>query len=203
MPIFGRGTIRCFHHNASAMKKLAAHDFEDLLQVGGYSLHITYFWNTVLQCAIPVFEDLLPEPHNAIVLNLLFDLASWHGYAKLRMHTADTLAFFDTATTVLGQSVRKFHKTTCAYYPTMELPHEYAARGRREAALASKQMKSTTSRAKHKSLNLSTYKFHALGDYVNTIKLMGTTDNYTTQLACLWILDDLAYSFISLLPREN
>ena len=135
-----------------------------------------------------MFEDLLPQPHNTIVLDLLFDLASWHGYAKLRVHTTDTLAFFDTATTVLGQSVRKFHKTTCAYYPTMELPHEYAARGRREAVLASNQMKPTASRAKQKSLNLSTYKFHALGDYVNTIKLMGTTDNYTTQLVCLCIL---------------
>lgn len=33
IPTFGRGTIRQFHENASAMKKLAARDFEDLLQV--------------------------------------------------------------------------------------------------------------------------------------------------------------------------
>ena len=33
MPTFGRGTIRRFHTNASAMKKLAGRDFEDLLQV--------------------------------------------------------------------------------------------------------------------------------------------------------------------------
>ena len=32
VPIFGRGTIRRFHKNASAMKRLAARDFEDLLQ---------------------------------------------------------------------------------------------------------------------------------------------------------------------------
>ena len=30
---FGRGIIRRFHANASAMKKLAGRDFEDLLQV--------------------------------------------------------------------------------------------------------------------------------------------------------------------------
>ena len=30
---FGRDTIRKFSNNASAMKKLAARDFEDLLQV--------------------------------------------------------------------------------------------------------------------------------------------------------------------------
>ena len=33
MPTFGSSTIRCFATNASEMKKLAAHDFEDLLQV--------------------------------------------------------------------------------------------------------------------------------------------------------------------------
>jgi len=33
IPTFGRGTIRRFHKNASAMKRLAARDFEDLLQV--------------------------------------------------------------------------------------------------------------------------------------------------------------------------
>ena len=35
---FGRGTIRRFHKNASAMKRLAARDYEDLLQVNGFSL---------------------------------------------------------------------------------------------------------------------------------------------------------------------
>ena len=33
MPTFGSSTIRCFAMNASEMKKLAARDFEDLLQV--------------------------------------------------------------------------------------------------------------------------------------------------------------------------
>jgi hypothetical protein len=33
VPTFGRDTIRKFSNNASEMKKLAARDFEDLLQV--------------------------------------------------------------------------------------------------------------------------------------------------------------------------
>ncbi|KAF8662105.1 hypothetical protein AX14_007091, partial [Amanita brunnescens Koide BX004] len=33
VPPFGHGTIRRFHTNAHAMKKLAGRDFEDLLQV--------------------------------------------------------------------------------------------------------------------------------------------------------------------------
>ncbi len=39
-PTFGRGTIRKFHNNVSGMKKLAARDFEDILQVSfGFSQH--------------------------------------------------------------------------------------------------------------------------------------------------------------------
>lgn len=33
VPTFGRGTIRCFTDNVSDMKKLAGHNFEDILQV--------------------------------------------------------------------------------------------------------------------------------------------------------------------------
>jgi hypothetical protein len=124
-----------------------------------------------------------------IVLDLLFDLATWHAYAKLRLHTDDTLAFFDSATVILGQSVRKFQRTTCAYYHTTELPHKYAARGRRLSALASKQVGSAntlqiskaTSNPKVKTLNLYTYKYHALADYPKTIRRVGTTDSYSTQ----------------------
>lgn len=36
--------------------------------------------------------------------------------------------------------------------------------------------------AKVKTLNLFTYKLHALGDYVRTIRLFGTTDSYSTQI---------------------
>ena len=35
IPTFGSGTIRMFSQNSSEMKKLAARDFEDLLQVWG------------------------------------------------------------------------------------------------------------------------------------------------------------------------
>jgi len=34
VPTFGKGTIRKFSNNVSEMKKLAARDFEDILQVG-------------------------------------------------------------------------------------------------------------------------------------------------------------------------
>jgi hypothetical protein len=122
-----------------------------------------------------------------MVLDLLFDLATWHGFAKLRMHTEDTLSFFDAATVILGQTVRKFAHTTCKVYDTSELPHEYATRGRREAALASKlgeadpKGRVVSSGPKRKKLNLMTYKYHALGDYPDTIRQFGTTDSFSTQ----------------------
>jgi len=34
IPTFGCGTIQKFNNNILAMKKMAVHDFEDLLQVG-------------------------------------------------------------------------------------------------------------------------------------------------------------------------
>lgn len=40
MPTFGRAAIRKFGNNASAMKKLAARDFEDLLQVVYHILNL-------------------------------------------------------------------------------------------------------------------------------------------------------------------
>jgi hypothetical protein len=40
MPTFGRDIIRFFHANVSAMKKLAARDWEDLLQVQHFWLII-------------------------------------------------------------------------------------------------------------------------------------------------------------------
>jgi hypothetical protein len=44
-----------------------------------------------------------------------------------------------------------------------------------------KAMSSVATGPKFKKLNLETYKYHALGDYPNMIRRMGTTDNFSTQ----------------------
>ena len=98
------------------MKKLAGRDFEDLLQ-----------------CAIPVFERLLPKPHNNHVMKLLFQIAKWHGLAKLQMHTEATLARLEQATTDLGHLMRDFQDKTCSKFNTTELAREVEARNRRNA----------------------------------------------------------------------
>jgi len=131
----------------------------------------------------------LPSPHNEIILDLLFTLATWHAYAKLRLHTSTTLAMLEKATKMLGSILRRFSQTTCKEYKTTELPQEEAARGRRQAAKAAREGSSSTGNPpatgfKQRRFNLSTYKLHALGDYANTIQEYGTTDNYTTQVVC-------------------
>lgn len=75
-------------------------------------------WEDILQCSFPVFEDLLPEPFNTAVLDLLWVLANWHALAKLRMHTTSTVKHLKTATTVLGQRLRHFKKSVCSEFAT-------------------------------------------------------------------------------------
>src|SRR5258705_359905 len=49
----------------------------------------------------------------------------------------------------------------------------------------------STSTRRPKTLNIFTYKFHALGDYVRTIRLFGGTDSFSTQLVRLSALDTI------------
>jgi hypothetical protein len=132
------------------------------------------------QVAIPVFDGLLDNNNNKIVLDLLFTLALWHGLAKLRLHTNHTLNDLDLVTTNLGRDLRRFAKKTGESFVTRELPAEHAARGRRKKRAGAP--KSALSGPKIKKFNLQTYKLHALGDYTRTIRQFGTTDSYSTQV---------------------
>ncbi|KAG1767493.1 hypothetical protein EV702DRAFT_1203702 [Suillus placidus] len=116
---FGNGTIQKFANNTSEMKRLAARNFEDILQT----------------------------------------------FKKL------------------SQMLRKFQRDTCAAFETMELPKERAAHQRKFAQHSEPNAISPeSSGARIKQFNLATYKFHAMGDYVSTIRLFGTTDSFTTQM---------------------
>lgn len=134
---------------------------------------------------MPVFEGLLPEPHNTHLMKLLHRMAEWHSFAKLRLHTESTLSYLDTLTRELGQRMRHFRDETCSHFETRELPRETEARKRRQATNAhGKQPEYGSGARKLKVLNLFIYKWHALGDYVRTIRLFGGTDGYSTQLVC-------------------
>lgn len=132
-----------------------------------------------------MFECLLPEPFNTIILELLFELATWHTFSKLRLHTETTLNNFDNCTTRLGKALRRFRRDVCTKFHTYELPRESAARSRCRSAQAKKGRQTQNGEGntpKQRTFNMSTYKLHALGDYVRSIWLFGTTDNYSTQV---------------------
>ena len=167
-PTFGRETIRKVKENVSGAKQLAARDYEDLLQ-----------------CAIPPFSGFLPPEHDKIVGGLLFELATWHALAKLRLHTETTLKFLRGSTKRLGKDIRLFNSKVCSSYDTRELPAEEAARRQQRAAVPvnSSAAIHTAASAKGKGyrFNLETYKIHAMGHYEECIRLFGTTDSYNTQ----------------------
>nr|GAT54655.1 predicted protein [Mycena chlorophos] len=174
MPTFARDTIRRFTNNTSGMKKLAARDFED-----------------ILQCSMPVFEHLLDNDEyaadNEMIQDLLFAHAYWHGLAKLRMHTAFTLECLKDATRDLGYQLRRFARTTCKTFVTKELPREEAARRKRYTRKVAEAGQTgappppeTSATTKVKTFNGNTVKTHFLGDYVPTIPLIGTSDSWST-----------------------
>jgi hypothetical protein len=146
------------------------------------------------KCAIPVFEGLLPEPHNSAILRLLFVCAHWHGLAKLHMHTDQTLDIMDDVTTEMGTEFRAFSGNTCSAFNTRELPRETAARKRRR--LKKRIGNPSVDLAPGPSIdkpaevpdsplprrfNLQTYKYHCLGDYGKIIRTHGTSDSYSTE----------------------
>ena len=105
-----------------------------------------------------------------MLLRLLYKTSEWHALAKLRMHTDSTLRLLEAVTREFGYLMRQFRDKTSDEFNTVELPRETSAqKGRMHSS-------------KKKKLNLNTYKFHALGDYVATIRLFGTTDSYSTQV---------------------
>jgi hypothetical protein len=135
-----------------------------------------------LQCAIPIFEGLLLTPHDAMVQTLLFRFAEWHSYTKMQLHMELTLDSMSRAFTSLTQQLQKFRHHVCENYTTVELPRERASWHRWEAHNESWTTDTPSSSPKRKLFNMKTYKFHALGDYVQSIKLFGTTDSFTTQI---------------------
>ena len=145
--------------------------------------------NYFSQCCIPCFEGLFPAPHDNTIADLLYVTAYWHSLAKLCLHSETTLNVLDNATIILAKLLRHFAQVTCPSFATVETDHEYNARRRAADRRASRQngkaAASTDVGGKRpKTFNLTTFKLHSLGDYVNTIKTFGTTDSYSTQIVC-------------------
>jgi len=125
-------------------------------------------------------------------------MAHWHGLAKLRMHSDLTLNIMDQVTSAVSDQFRNFKAQVCSAYNTQELCQEVEARTRRYAKQAAKQAGGQESNQsssilkeqaagspknmqRKKIFNFQTYKFHALGDYVSTIRQYGTSDSYSSE----------------------
>jgi len=132
-------------------------------------------------------------------MRLLFVCAHWHGIAKLRMHTDDTLKIFDDLTVRIGSNFRPFNKHTCPAFDIKELRREVDARKCRQAKQASANGASNSSNLNFKpsasnltskaeadgplprTLSIDTYKHHFLGDYPKAIRQIGTIDSISTE----------------------
>ncbi|EGO02467.1 hypothetical protein SERLA73DRAFT_47611, partial [Serpula lacrymans var. lacrymans S7.3] len=138
IPTYGSDTIWQFTANTSEMQRMTAHHLEDLLQR-----------------TIPVFNGLIPEPHNTQILSLLLCMAHWHGLTKLHMHTDNTLKILDAVTKSLGDKLQKFAANTCSAFCVRELWGEADAQRRRQIRQGT-DIQSTSSGAaqKHKTSNL-------------------------------------------------
>jgi hypothetical protein len=114
--------------------------------------------------------------------------AEWHALAKLRMHTDTTLDHLESLTKDFGHLMRQFHNLTCSQFQTAELPCKVAARNRQcqhiQATGKTFNESTVNTGKKHKLLNLLTLKFHSLGDYVQTIRMFGSTNSFSTQVVC-------------------
>ena len=122
-------------------------------------------------------------------MTLLFLLCHWHGLAKLHMHTDDMLKLMESVTIALGNHLRAFTTETCTAFTTKELRRETEAQIRcqghkslqKHGKSSSQQNNAQATAQKVRTLNLQTYKLHALGDYMEQIRTYGTVDSYSTQ----------------------
>jgi hypothetical protein len=134
---------------------------------------------------------------------MLWDLALWHGLAKMRIHTEETIQLLEATTRELAVSVASFEHDVCPHFETRKLAKEVARCGQarlcQEQQAAASQPEPTASQPKQKVITNKdvevasggarmrvlgvqhTYKWHRLANAARTIRRFGTSDNYSTQ----------------------
>lgn len=92
------------------------------------------------QSAIPMFESLFLSALEEILIYLLFELATWHALAKLRLHTELTIVALEHSTQHLGEAIRVFEGKLHAEYTAGELPGDDVLRAKGKAKAVSWNM---------------------------------------------------------------
>jgi hypothetical protein len=131
----------------------------------------------LVQIALPSFEALFPARYQQGISVLIYNIADLHSLAKLFMHTESTLDCLQGAIKRVGESIRWFANKVCLNIEAFETPKEAEKRRRR----AAKEGHSTPREKQKKDFGLEKIKLHAIGDYVEQVRLLGTLDNYSTQ----------------------
>ena len=150
----------------------------------------------LFRSSIPVFDDLLPPKHDRIIRELLFELVTWHAFAKLQQHTETTVTDLENSGTRLSKILRLFKKELCSEYATKDLPSEEAAHGRRKATMILKAggqdtaaaMSTSTGKKAKKSkycgFRMETYKLHSFPDLAASIRAHGVSENTSSKNVC-------------------
>ena len=98
------------------------------------------------------------------------------------MHTDYTLDVMERSTIHLAQQICRFSSETCPAFETKEPRREAESRRRRAQGVPEKAAPPLAPNIRWlKTLNLQTYKMHALGDYHNQIRMFSTMDSFSTQ----------------------
>lgn len=180
-------------HNSSLYKKYIRHETADGIQFWrSTSSELLLYMSSLalklsLKISLPVFEGLLPSPHDKIVQNLIYLVSTVHMLAKLHLHTDATVSSLHEFTKQFGEALRKFKNVTCAAHETKELPNNYEKWLCREGRLyAQGQTPKLPSRtAMEHVFNINTYKIHVLANYAHHIMKYGMTDQYSTSIVSL------------------
>ncbi|KAF9503826.1 hypothetical protein BS47DRAFT_1309187, partial [Hydnum rufescens UP504] len=195
-PTFGWDVIRKFTNDASGMKNMTAHGYQDLLL-----------------CCLPAIEGILPK-YDHTIQDVTFCAANWLLLAKLHSHTSATITLLCKCTSVYGSLTHKFTHDTNSV-PTVKTPNEADAHQRREAKVAATGTTSGTGVANtcsailaastigtgpqksqeaggphSKKFSLQTYKWHAMGHVADAIEEIGSTESYSTSRVCQFLQGD-------------
>lgn len=114
------------------------------------------------------------------------------------MHTDSSITELETVTVALGNCLRHFSEVVCLRYDTKETAKEYGARQRKAAKKGT-----SAGERQPKTYSLRQFKLHALGYYPSTIRRLGPTDGYSTQLVRSQVLYHLSLPDLSDSYREN
>ena len=110
----------------------------------------------------------------------------------MRLHSDTSVMLLDDTTSLLGYELRRFAEVTSSAFQTRETQAECDARKRAEIrrqngsagpqAPPGRNSATPAAGRRPRGFNLNTIKLHFLGDYASSIKKVGSTDSYTTQI---------------------